>query len=124
MFEQESMEKLTVPALIAVMAGFTRFAFSEKRSVWSFFRGITVAGFVGAMTTLGLQTMHIDPSLKGVIIGGTSFCADEVAMFTIAAANEVRKDPLRYVANILDAVRGVGGFPKPPDEPPRTPPAA
>lgn len=108
MFEdKEALEKLTVPAIIAVAAGFTRFAFSEKRSVWSFVRGLTVAGFVGAMTTLALQSSTIEPSMRGVIIGVTAFCADEVALFALAAANEVRKDPLRYVSNILDAFRGV-----------------
>lgn len=117
MFDSDDqLQKLTVPAIIAVAAGFARFAFSEKRSVWSFFRGITIAGFVGAMTTLGLDSVHIEPSMKGVIIGVTAFCADEVALFALAAANEVRKDPLRYISNILDAVRGVNAVPRPSGE--------
>ena len=110
MFESnEPLEKLTIPAIIAIMAGFARFAFAEKRSVWSFFRGITIAGFVGSMTTLGIHNMAMDEGMKGVIIGVTAFCADEVALFTIAAANEVRKDPLKYVSNLIDAIRGVSG---------------
>ena len=123
MFDSDDqLQKLTVPAIIAMAAGFARFAFSEKRSVWAFFRGITIAGFVGAMTTLGMASVNIDPSMKGVIIGVTAFCADEVALFALAAVNEVRKDPLRYISNILDAVRGVNGIPPAgrADIPPRT----
>lgn len=108
MFEDERYTKLAIPASIAFMAGFARFAFSDKKSLWSFFRGVVLAGFIGLMTSLGIVDLPVSEGVKGMIIGVTSFCADEVAMFIIAVANEVRKDPLGYVSKFIDALRGAG----------------
>lgn len=101
----ETFRRLTIPVTIAAMAGFARFLFSRERSLLSFFRGVTIAGFVGLMTSLGLQHVEIDEGMKGMIIGITSFCADEVAQVLIALAKEIQKDPFKYIYRVIDAFR-------------------
>ncbi len=103
---QDMIKRLTIPGMIALLAGTARFAFSEKKSLWSFFRGVMLAGFVGFMTGFGLQDSHLSEGVRFAIIGVTSFCADEVAMFLVAAATELRKDPLGYLSKIVDSLRG------------------
>lgn len=98
--------KLLIPVTIAVMGGFARFAFSENRSFVSFIRGVVIAAFVGVMVSLALQDTFLSESMRGMIIGVSSFCADEVVLFLLACAKEVRNDPLKYLMNILTAVRG------------------
>lgn len=102
---EELHKKLLVPVIISLMAAVARFAFSQQRTFWSFLRGVAIAGFVGLMTSLGIHDLALSEGTKGMIIGITSFCADEVAMFVIASATEMRKDPLGYVSRIIDALR-------------------
>lgn len=104
--DQDLHKKLLIPAVISLFAGFARYAFSEKRSFWHFIRGALIAGFVGLMTSLAIQDVAMSEGIKGMIIGVTSFCADEVATFLVAAATEARRDPLGYVDRMVKAFRG------------------
>jgi len=103
--DQELQKKLLIPAGSILAASIARFAFSEKRSFWTFLRGVAIAGFVGLMTSLGIHDVAMEEGTKGMIIGVTSFCGDEVAMFLIAVATEARKDPLGYLHKIINALR-------------------
>lgn len=103
---EELQKKLMIPVIISLMAAVARFAFSQQKSFLSFLRGVAIAAFVGLTTALGIHDTALSEATKGAIIGVTAFCADEVAMFLIASAGELRKDPLGYAARIFDALRG------------------
>lgn len=103
---EDLFKKLMIPAMISLMAGLARFFFSDKRSIWGFLRGVFLASFFGFMTGLGLQDTGLSDGARYAIVGATSFCADEFAMLLVGAAQKIRKDPLGYLASVLDALRG------------------
>ncbi len=111
--------KLIIPITIAVMGGFARFAFSNNRSVWGFLRGVIIAAFVGVMVSLALQDTFLSESMKGMIVGVSSFTADEIVLFILACFREVMKDPLKYAMNVLGAIRGGGSGPDTKSDPPK-----
>lgn len=95
------LKKLTIPASISLMAGLARFVFSDNKSLLTFLRGMFIAGFVGMMTGYGLQDAELSEGMKGLIIGASSFCADEVLMIVLKFAAHVKKDPMKYVREYL-----------------------
>lgn len=97
----ELLKKLTIPVTISLMAGFARFIFSDNKSLLTFLRGIFIAGFVGMMTGFGLQDAAFSEGTKGLIIGISSFCADEVLMIVLKFATNVKQDPMKYVREYL-----------------------
>ncbi len=105
----ELIRKMTIPVIIALMGGLARFAFSGNRSFGAFIRGVIIAGFVGVMVTFALEGTLLAEGTKGMIIGVASFCADETIMFVLACAKEIKKDPLKYLMNVIDAFRGGSG---------------
>lgn len=95
------IQKLTIPVTIALMAGLARFAFSEQKSIWTFFRGMLIASFVGLMTGNGLQDSGLGDGMKFAIIGATSFCADEVLSIIIKIVVWVKEDPVNRIREVF-----------------------
>jgi len=97
----EKADALFFPLALSFVAGFARFMFSDKKSVLSFLRGLTVSSFTGAIVAMALQDMSYGEGYKGAIVGVCAFCADEFLMVMIIVVKNIKRDPIKYAKEYL-----------------------
>lgn len=102
----ETYEKFILPAMLSFVAALARFAFSDKKSILIFLRGVIISCFAGAMMALALQDYEMGEGMKGAIVGVSAFCADEVLAVLITMAKHIKDDPMRWVRDYLNSRRG------------------
>lgn len=98
---QHWMNELSFPIAFSLVAGIIRFLFSDKKSVLSFLRGVTVSCFAGAIVSMALQSYQFNDGMKGAIVGVSAFVADEILMVIIIVAKNFKDDPMSYVRDYL-----------------------
>lgn len=98
---QNAINKLGFPILLSIMASLARFMFSDKKSMFTFLRGVIVSSFAGAIVAMALEDTSYGEGFRGAIVGVSAFCADEVLMVFILLAKNMKDDPVKYVRDYL-----------------------
>ena len=100
---EEWIKKLLLPVSIALTAGVARTILDgERRTFGEFFRGLFLAGFVGALVALALSNTSFSETYKGFIIGVASFAGEDLLLGVLKVSRAFTENPHRYLRRYLN----------------------
>jgi hypothetical protein len=103
-----------VGAVVGLVVAFLRGLIERKYgSIGEWVAALAAAVLVGAIASLLLHEVDMADTLKGVLIAGSGFIADDVLRGLKVIGAGIATDPLGSWQRILDALRG-GGRKDPP----------